>query len=71
MKKEKNMKYLLSVIIPTKNRAFYCIRAVDQILSLKDNRIQIVIRDNSDTNELEKIIREKSSKTIKYDYIGV
>lgn len=68
MKKEKNMKYLLSVIIPTKNRAFYCIRAVDQILSLKDNRIQIVIRDNSDTNELEKIIREKSSKTIKYDY---
>jgi glycosyltransferase involved in cell wall biosynthesis len=45
-------RYLLSVVIPTKNRQFYCLKAVKQILDIGDKRIQIIVQDNSSENSL-------------------
>ena len=40
--------FLLSVIIPTRNRQFYAERAIEQVLSVANERLQLVIQDNSD-----------------------
>lgn len=48
---------ILSIIIPTKNREEYLLEVVKNILSIKDNRFELVIQDNSDTQ----ILREKLS----------
>ena len=44
--------FLLSVVIPTKNRENYASATVEQILNINDDRIQVVIQDNSDTRKL-------------------
>lgn len=49
-------RFLLSIIIPTKNRQEYAIKAVEQILQINDNRLQIVIQDNSDTQILSEML---------------
>ena len=46
-------KYLISIVIPTKNRQKYCIEAVKQILSLNIPDIQVCVQDNSNDNILE------------------
>lgn len=46
-------KILLSILIPTKNRAEYTLKVIQHILDIKDERFQLVIQDNSDTNQLE------------------
>ena len=61
-------KYLLSIIIPTKNRGFYCLEAIKQILALGDQEIQICIQDNSDTNKLEREISLLDSSNVTYNY---
>ena len=43
---------LLSVIIPTRNRFKYVTSAIQSILSIKDFRMELVIQDNSDKNDL-------------------
>lgn len=62
------MKKLLSIIIPTKNRKEYCIKAVKQVLSLKLENIQIVVQDNSDNDELKKFLEELKCNDIIYNY---
>ena len=42
-------KYLLTVIIPTRNRQQYAEAAARQILSLRQD-IQVIVQDNSDNN---------------------
>ena len=61
-------KYILSVIIPTKNRQFYCKKAVEQILAINNPKIQIVIQDNSDIDSLQNEIAKFNSPQIKYHY---
>lgn len=46
-------KYLITVIIPTRNRQKYAEAAARQILSLRQD-IQVIVQDNSDNNSLEK-----------------
>ena len=46
--------YLLSIVVPTRNRQKFCLEAVKQILSVTDERVQIVVTDNSDENTLER-----------------
>ncbi len=46
-------KYLISVIIPTRNRQRYAEAAARQILSLNQD-IQVIVQDNSDDNSLER-----------------
>ena len=66
------MSYLLSIIIPTRNRTYYCLEAVKEILEvcniLKTKQIEIVIQDNSDTDSLKESILALNADNIKYNY---
>lgn len=62
------MKYILSIIIPTKNRQKYCLAAIHQILSLNLSGIEICIQDNSNTDELRDEISNIASENIVYNY---
>ena len=59
--------YKLSIIIPTKNRAKYCLAAIRQISKDVPNA-QIVIQDNSDTRCLEEDIVSLSLENVLYHY---
>lgn len=62
-------KFLLSIIIPTKNREKYTLLAVEQILQINDRSIQIVIQDNSDTRILSDMLSVfKGDERLKYNY---
>lgn len=56
-----NKSPLLSVVIATKNRQKYALSAVESILSLKDDRLEVVIQDNSDEQTLEEKLKMYSS----------
>lgn len=62
------MSYLLSIVIPTKNREFYCLEAVKQILALGRSEIQICVQDNSDNKTLEERISSLGSSNVVYNY---
>lgn len=60
---------LLTIIIATKNRQKYAQHAVESILSIDDNRIELVIQDNSDTNDLSfQLSKYTSDKRLRYRY---
>lgn len=62
-------KYLITIIIPTKNRQEYVLKAVEQILSIDDERIQVVLQDNSINSSLELMLKEYSKDNrLKYNY---
>lgn len=61
-------RYLLSVVIPTKNRQSYCLEAVRQILKIGDRRIQIVVQDNSSGDDLRQKMALLGSGRIRYHY---
>lgn len=50
--------YLLSVVIPTKNRAVYANKCIRQVLECSEDKIQIVVQDNSTDDILEKMIQD-------------
>ena len=58
--------FLLSIIIPTRNREKYCLAAINQIASILSSEMQLVIQDNSDLNTLEKNIHFQEN--IIYNY---
>ena len=60
--------YLLSIIIPTRNRQRYCREAVNQILAHKWEGIEVCIQDNSDDDSLKDFISLFNSKDIVYNY---
>jgi len=61
--------FLLSIIIPTKNRCNFIIKAVEQILQMNEYRIQVIIQDNSDTQELSEMLSAyKDDVRLKYNY---
>lgn len=62
--------YLLSVIIPTRNRQFYCLKAVKQILSHNWNNVEICIQDNSDDDDLKRAISSLNRENVVYNYHG-
>ena len=47
---------LLSIVIPTRNRQRYALSAARALLSTMDDRIEVVVHDNSDTAELQPMI---------------
>lgn len=51
------MKPLISILIATKNRQKYCLSAVESILMLPNKNIQVVVQDNSDNKNLERMLR--------------
>jgi glycosyltransferase involved in cell wall biosynthesis len=60
-------KALLSVLIPTKNRAEYALYAINSVLKLKRADIEIVIQDCSDTDSLRQLINQDSDR-LRYFY---
>jgi hypothetical protein len=44
---------LLSIIIPTRNRAEYAVSAINSILNIDSDLFELVVQDNSDGDELE------------------
>lgn len=62
--------FLLSILVPTRNRIDYAFETTKQILSINDDRIQLVIQDNSDSTILcDKLEVFKNDKRLKYTYI--
>jgi glycosyltransferase involved in cell wall biosynthesis len=60
---------LISVVIPTRNRFQYVKSAITSILDINDSRIELVIQDNSDSNELLTWINENiHDERLKYNY---
>ncbi len=62
------MKKLLSIVIPTKNRSYYCLYAVKQILALNLDGVEICVQDNSDTDSLRAEIEALRTQIVVYNY---
>lgn len=60
---------LLSIIIPSKNRAVYAISSVKSILSIQDETLEVLVHDNSDNNDLGKSLAAYiSDSRLRYIY---
>lgn len=62
--------YLLSIIIPTRDRQEYLKKSLIQILDVIPNDVQVVIQDNSDIPSLYEYEVIKQHDNIKYNYIN-
>lgn len=49
--------YLLSIIIPTRNRQSVLLKSLEQIYRLVNDDVQIVIQDNSEDDRLRTEIK--------------
>jgi glycosyltransferase involved in cell wall biosynthesis len=58
----------LSLVIPTKNRQFYCLEAIKQIEHFGFKDVEICIQDNSDKDSLRFLINELNYDNIIYNY---
>jgi glycosyltransferase involved in cell wall biosynthesis len=62
--------FLLSIVIPTKNRQEYAYESALQVLNATNDNVQLVIQDNSDNDSLySKIQFNFFENRIKYNYI--
>lgn len=61
-------KPLLSILIPTKNREEYTLSVVQQILRLEDDRFQLVIQDNSNSDLLNKLLKKHLDNDSRIEY---
>lgn len=60
-------KPLLSFVVPTKNRYLYLFSLINQIASLNDERIELVIQDNSENNqEIKEFLNMNNYSFISY-----
>jgi glycosyltransferase involved in cell wall biosynthesis len=62
------IKPLLSIAIATKNREKYCIEAIKSILNYQDDRIEIAIADNSDTEAVQEFVNSLDKSQVRYFY---
>jgi len=63
------MSYLLTVIIPTKNRLHYLKGALNCINSIGSDEIEVIVQDNSDNyEEVRNYINSLENENIKYFY---
>jgi len=59
---------LLSICIATKDRGYYCTKVIETLINLDDDRIEILISDNSKDNIIEIFLEGINSSKIKYVY---
>ena len=65
------MGYLLSIVVPTRDRYVYLKKLVELIDSFKCDELELVIQDNSsDNSEFVEYLKELNSKNVKYFYIS-
>lgn len=63
-----NNRYLLSIVIPTRNRQSVLLKSLIQIFDNITDEIQVVIQDNSDDDRLRNEISRIGYKNIVYNY---
>jgi glycosyltransferase involved in cell wall biosynthesis len=64
-----NVKPLLSIVIATRNRIPYAISAIQSILAISDERLELVVQDNSESRELEDYVCANiSDERFRYRY---
>lgn len=51
-------KPIISIVIPTRNRAFYAKHCIESVLDIKYDNFELIVHDNSDTEELYDYINE-------------
>lgn len=61
-------KYILSIVIPTRNRQEYAKQAINQVLNATSSLTQIVIQDNSDNQALSDFIKKLNTNRVLYHY---
>lgn len=62
------MNKLFSIIIPTRNRQKYCIKATASILKILDSRCELVIQDNSSNDDLRFHFERLDDNRVVYNY---
>lgn len=62
--------YLLTVVIPTRNRQEYAIKSLEQVLAQTNDDVEIVLQDNSDDDRLRQLINNLNSNRIRYNYLN-
>lgn len=69
---EHSMEPLLSIIIPTKNRHYTAVFAVQSVLNIKSDQIEVIVQDCSDDNTLQSILTKAfgTDKRVKYFHSG-
>lgn len=60
---------ILSVIMPTHNRANYAISAINSILSFPDMDIELIVTDTSEDSKLKDALSNISDNRLKYSYV--
>lgn len=60
---------LLSIVIPTRNREFYCISAIRQILAYDRDDFELCVCDNSDSDEIEDYLKSRNDARVVYRHI--
>ena len=60
---------ILSIVIPTRNRANYALASIKSILTISSSRLELVVQDSSDINSLEELIESNiSDSRLRYNY---
>lgn len=57
---------LLSIVVPTRNRARYALSCIHSILDIQSGRLELVIQDQSDSDELGKALRDIPDARLSY-----
>lgn len=60
---------LLSIVIPTRNRDYYCIEALKDILSFEKDDLEVCVCDNSDTEGVKEFVERVNDQRIVYKRI--
>jgi len=69
MKHDNSTCPLLSIAIATRNRIPYAISAIQSILEITDQRLELVVQDNSESRELETYVNENiNDNRFRYRY---
>jgi glycosyltransferase involved in cell wall biosynthesis len=59
---------LMSIVIATKNREYYCIESIKSILSIDSNEIELAISDNSDSEIVKNFVSALSDNRLVYEH---
>lgn len=59
---------LLSICIPTRNREFYCIEAIKDILKYPYDNYELVIQDNSDSDDIDNFVKAHPDNRLVYNH---
>lgn len=62
------MSVLLSIIVPTKNRAIYCIDTIRTILSVLQPNSELIIHDDSDNDDLIRLVADIRDERLVFRY---